>query len=127
MSGRRAIQAFLDEEVHPDVALQGLELVTIMAADLLDDAAVARLTTDWEDRARERGALAKLAAALAFRSAFVDGAAGRLAAARTAESEAHELAEVTHNPGIVPPTGAHTLLTLALSGREAEARTTAAP
>ena len=123
---RRAIQAFLAEEVHPDVALQGLELVTIMAADLLDDAAVARLTSDWEDRARERGALAKLAAALAFRSAFVDGAAGRLAAARTAESEAHELAEVTHNPGIVPPTGAHTLLTLALSGREAEARATAA-
>ena len=85
-----------------------------------------RLTTDWEARARERGALAKLAAALAFRSAFVDGAGGRLAAARTAESEAHELAEATHNPGIVPPTGAHTLLTLALSGREAEARATAA-
>ena len=85
-----------------------------------------RLTTDWMDRARESGALAKLAAALAFRSAFVDGPAGRLAAARAAESEAHELAEVTHNPGVVPPTGAHTLLTLALSGREAEARATAA-
>ena len=33
---------------------------------------------------------------------------------------------MTHNPGAVPPTGAHTLLTLALSGREAEARATAA-
>src|SRR2546430_560982 len=63
--------------------------------------------------------------ALAFRSVFVDGPTGRLAAARAAESEARELAEVTHNPGVVPPTGAHTLLTLALSGREAEARATA--
>ena len=36
------------------------------------------------------------------------------------------LAEVTGNPGLVPPTGAHTLLTLALSGREAETRATAA-
>jgi DNA-binding CsgD family transcriptional regulator len=70
--------------------------------------------------------LAKLAGALAFRSAFVDGPGGRLAAARAAESEAHDLAQVTHNPGVVPPTGAHTLLTLALSGREAEARETAA-
>jgi DNA-binding CsgD family transcriptional regulator len=40
--------------------------------------------------------------------------------------EARELAEVTGNPSVVPPTGAHTLLTLALSGREAEARATAA-
>ena len=70
--------------------------------------------------------MAKLAAALAFRSVFVDGPGGRLAEARAAESEAHELAEVTHNPATVPPTGAHTLLTLALSGREAEARATAA-
>jgi DNA-binding CsgD family transcriptional regulator len=70
--------------------------------------------------------LGRLAAALAFRSVFVDGPGGRLAEARAAESEAHDLAEVTHNPGAVPPTGAHTLLTLALSGREAEARATAA-
>ena len=85
-----------------------------------------RLTTRWIDLARESGALAKLAPALAFRSAFVDGPAGRLAVARAAESEAHELAEVTGNPAVVPPTAAHTLLTLALSGREAEARATAA-
>ena len=123
---RRAVQAFLADDVDPDVALRRLELVAIAAVDLLDDAAVERLTTRWIDRARESGALARLAAALAFRSAFVDGPGGRLAAARAAESEAHELAEVTHNPGIVPPTGAHTLLTLALSGREAEARATAA-
>jgi hypothetical protein len=41
-------------------------------------------------------------------------------------AEAHELAEVTGKPGLVPPTGAHTLLTLVLSGRKAEARATAA-
>jgi DNA-binding CsgD family transcriptional regulator len=123
---RRAVQAFLADEVDPDVALQRLELAAISVADLLDDASVERLTTDWIDRARESGALARLAGALAFRSAFVDGPAGRLAAARSAESEAHELAGVTNNPGVVPPTGAHTLLTLSLSGREAEARATAA-
>jgi hypothetical protein len=70
--------------------------------------------------------LARLAPALAFRSAFVDGPAGRLAAARAAELEAHELAELTGNPAVVPPTGAHTLLSLALSGHEAEARVIAA-
>ena len=74
----------------------------------------------------QSGALARLAGALAFRSAFVDGPGGRLAAARAAESEAHELAEATDNPAVVPPTGAHTLPILVLSGREAEARATAA-
>jgi DNA-binding CsgD family transcriptional regulator len=123
---RRAVHAFLADEVDPDVALRRLELAAITAADLLDDATVERLTTSWSNRARERGALARLAGALAFRSAFVDGPRGRLDSARAAESEAQDLAEVTHNPGVVPPTGAHTLLTLALSGREAEARATAA-
>ena len=123
---RGAVQAFLADDVDPDVALRRLELAAITAVDLLDDAAVERLATDWIDRARQRGALALLADGLAFRSAFVDAPGGRLAAARAAEAEAHELAEVTGNPGLVPPTGAHTLLTLALSGREAEARATAA-
>ncbi|MEK6438636.1 helix-turn-helix transcriptional regulator [Pseudonocardia sp. T1-2H] len=123
---RRTVQAFLAEKVDPDVTLQKLELAAVSAADLLDDASTEQLTADWIDRARESGALARLAGALAFRSAYVDGPAGRLAAARAAESEAHELAEVTGNPGVVPPTGAHTLLTLGLSGREAEARATAA-
>ncbi|MBW0011251.1 MAG: AAA family ATPase [Pseudonocardiales bacterium] len=119
---RRAVQAFLVNEVDPDVALRRLLLVAIAAVDLLDDASVERLTTDWIDRARDSGALTKLAGALAFRSAFVDGPGGRLATARAAESEAHELAEVTGNPRIVPPSGAHTVLTLALSCREAQAR-----
>ena len=116
---RRAVQAFLADDVDPDVALHRLELVAITAADLLDDASVERLTTHWIDRARESGALAKLATGLAFRSAFVDGPGGRLAEARAAEAEAHELGEATGNPAIVPPTGAHTVLTLALGGREA--------
>jgi DNA-binding CsgD family transcriptional regulator len=123
---RRTVQLFVAGEVDPDVALQRLELVAVSAADLLDDASVEQLTTDWIDRARQRGALARLADGLAFRSAFVDAPGGRLAAARAAEAEAHELAEVTGNPGLVPPTGAHTVLTLALSGREAETRATAA-
>jgi DNA-binding CsgD family transcriptional regulator len=121
-----AVEAFLRGEVSPDVALRRLELVAVCATDLLDDASAERLTRQWVDRARESGALARLAGALAFRSAFVDGPSGRLTAAQAAASEAHELAEVTRNPGAVPPTGAHTLLTLVLSGREAEARATAA-
>jgi DNA-binding CsgD family transcriptional regulator len=123
---RRAIQVLLADDVDPDLALNRLGLATIAAADLLDDGSVERLIASWIDRARDRGALARLAPALAFRSAFVDGPAGRLPAARAAESEAHVLAELTGNPGVVPPTGAHTLLTLALGGHQVEARATAA-
>ena len=72
---RGAVEAFLEDDVDPDVALRRLELVAIAAADLLDDAAVERLTTGWIDRARESGALARLAGGLAFRSAFVDAPA----------------------------------------------------
>ena len=122
---RRAVQAFRSDGMDPDQALQRVELAAIAAADLLDDAALDELTGRWIHRARETGALARLAAGLAFRSIFVDGPHGRLAAARAAESEAHELGEVTGNPGVVPPTGAHTLLTLALAGQEAQARETA--
>jgi hypothetical protein len=123
---RRAVQAFLEDDVDPDVALGRLELVAISAADLFDDAWLELLTTRWIDLARESGALAKLAAGLAVRSALVDGPSGHLSAARAAESEAHELGKVTRNPAVIPPTGAHRLLTLALSGREAETRATAA-
>ena len=125
-ASRRAVEAFLADDVDPDLALRRLLLAAITAADLMDDGSAERLTARWITCARERGALAKLASAVAFRSAFVDGPEGRLDAAREAESEAHDLAETTHNPAVVPPTGAHTLLTLALSGREAEARATAA-
>jgi len=125
-ASRRAVEAFLADDVDTDVALRRLELAAITAVDLMDDGSAERLTARWITCARERGALARLAGAVAFRSAFVDGPGGRLDAAREAESEAHDLAETTHNPAVVPPTGAHTLLTLALSGREAEARATAA-
>jgi DNA-binding CsgD family transcriptional regulator len=123
---RRAVRTFLADELDPNVALPRFQLAALAAVDLLDDAVVDRLTTHWMNRARERGALAKLAGALGFRSALVDGPGGRLAAARAAESEARELAEMTHNPGVVPPSGAGTLPVLVLSGQELEARATAA-
>ena len=123
---RRAVEVLLAGEVDPDVALNRFGLATIAAIDLLDDASVEALTTSWINLARDRGALARLAPALAFRSAFVEAPTGRLAAARAAEWEAHELAGLTGNPAVVPPTGAHTLLSLALSGHEAEARMIAA-
>jgi DNA-binding CsgD family transcriptional regulator len=123
---RGAIGAFLGGEIDPDVALRRLELTAISAADLLDETAVERLTKIWIDEARHSGALARLAGGLAFRSAFVDAPSGRLSAARTANAEASELGQITHNAAIVPPTGAHRVITLALSGKEAMARETAA-
>lgn len=123
---RPALQAFLSHDAGSDVALQRLELAAIMAADLFDDTTVEQLTTDWIHRARERGALARLAGGLAFRGAFVDATTGSLPSARAAEHEARELGELTGNPAIVPPTGAHTLLRLGMAGREEEARAIAA-
>ena len=122
---RRALQACLADELDPEVALQHLHLAALAAVDLQDDVSLEQVTTRWVDRARQAGALARLAAALAFRGALVEGPRGRLAEARATAVEAHELAEVTGNPGVVPPSGAHTLITLALSGSEAEARATA--
>ena len=119
---RGAITALLRGDCDPDVALRRLELTAISAADLLDETSVERLTKLWIDTARQTGALARLAGGLAFRSAFVDAPGGRLSAARSAEAEAAELGEVTHNPAVVPPTGAHRVITLALRGDEAGAR-----
>jgi DNA-binding CsgD family transcriptional regulator len=123
---RRAVRAFLADALDPNVALPRFQLAAVVAVDLLDDVAVDRLTTQWANRARERGALAKLAGALGFRSALVDAPGGRLVAARAAESEVRELAELTHNPGVVPPSGAGTLPVLVLGGQESQARATAA-
>jgi DNA-binding CsgD family transcriptional regulator len=115
---RRGLQALISE-TSPDVSLQRLELAAITAADLMDDEAVDRLTERWIARARERHAFASLAGALAFRSALLEGAGGPLAATRAAEQQARELAEVTRNHGGVPPIGAQSLLTIAMSGRDA--------
>lgn len=123
---QRAVQAFLADDLDPDVGLRRLELAAIGAADLLDDVMVERLAGRWIERAREGGALGRLAGGLAFRSAFVDAPSGRLAAAFAADAEVTELGAVTHNPAVVPPTGAHRVIALALGGREAEARATAA-
>ena len=123
---RRAVEAFLAEEPEPALAFHRLELAALTASDLLDDVAAEALNARCIDRARAGGVLARLAGVLAFRSAFVDAPGGRLAAARAAEWEAHELAEATGNPAVVPPTGAHTLPGLVLGGRETEARATAA-
>ena len=123
---RRAVEAFLAEELEPALAFHRLELAALTASDLLDDVAAEALNARCIDRARAGGVLARLAGVLAFRSAFVDAPGGRLAAARAAEWEAHELAEATGNPAVVPPTGAHTLPGLVLGGRETEARATAA-
>jgi DNA-binding CsgD family transcriptional regulator len=123
---RSAIAALLRGEANPDFARRHFELTAISAADLLDETAVERLTRIWIDGARRSGALARLAVGLAFRSAFADAPAGMLSAARTANAEAGELGQVTHNAGVVPPTGAHRVITLALAGNEPITRETAA-
>jgi DNA-binding CsgD family transcriptional regulator len=123
---REALSAFQRGDADPNVVLRRLELAAISAVDLLDDATAERLSALWIDGARRTGALARLAAGLAFRSAFVDAPNGRLAAARTADAEARELGQVTRNAAVVPPTGAHRVIGLALSGQESTARETAA-
>ena len=123
---RRAVRAFCDDAMDRDLVLQRVELAAIAAADLLDDTAVDELTARWIQRAREAGALARLAVGLTFRGVYVDAPQGRLPAARAAESESHELGEVTGNRAVVPPTGAHILPLLAWAGQEVQARETAA-
>ena len=123
---RRAVRAFLADELDPRRCPP-----TISTCRPRSSRPVGRRRGGSADHALDEpcpreGALAKLAGALGFRSALVDGPGGRLAAARAAESEVRELAEVTHNPGVVPPSGAATLPVLVLSGQESEARATAA-
>jgi DNA-binding CsgD family transcriptional regulator len=125
-STRAAIDALRRGDDESDVVFERLELGVVSAADLLDEAAVEQLVTIWIDKARRRGALARLARGLAFRGVFVETPSGRLAAARTSYAEADDLGELTHNPAVVPPTGAHRLITLALSGHEQQTRETAA-
>jgi DNA-binding CsgD family transcriptional regulator len=123
---REAVLAFEQVGDYTDPVIRRLELAAISAVDLLDESAVERLTKTWVDLSRRKGALARLAGGLAFRSAFVHAPFGQLSAAWTAEAEARELGEITHNPAVVPPTGAHRLLTLAMSGQEHATRETAA-
>ncbi len=123
---REALSTFRRGDADPGVVLRRLELAAISAVDLLDDAMAERLSTLWIDGARRTGALARLAGGLAFRSAFVDAHYGRLAAARTADAEARDLGQVTRNEAVVPPTGAHRVIGLALSGQESMAREMAA-
>jgi DNA-binding CsgD family transcriptional regulator len=123
---RGAIDALLRGQADPDFASWHFELAAVAGADLLDETAVERITTAWIDGARRSGALARLAVGLAFRSIFVDAPCGRLSSAHTANAEAEELGQVTHNARVVPPTGAHRVIILALGGDEVAARETAA-
>src|SRR5689334_1825289 len=62
---RRAVATSLGDDDNPDVdadvALRNLELTAVPAFDLFDQAAVERLAARWIDRARDSGALARLA------------------------------------------------------------------
>ena len=105
---RGAVRPSSREDLDPDVALRRLELAAIAAVDLLDDAAVERLTTRWIDQARARGALAKLAGGARLpqrlrrraRRTAGRGTGGGCGGARTGE--------VTHNPGRRPSDRART-------------------
>ena len=124
---RRAVGMFLAEDVDVEVSLQRLGLAVIAAGGLWEDDALDRLTTRWVQLARDSGAKSRLAVALRYRGCFADAPSGRLAAARAATAEAVELAEATGKPGLVGPCGVReNVLALALSGREAQTRATAA-
>jgi DNA-binding CsgD family transcriptional regulator len=123
---RRAVDAFLAEDLDADVVLQRSLLAIIAAAEVGDVVAVDALASRWVRLARETGALSTLRLALAIRGTFADVPRGRLADAAVAAAESRELAHATGNPRIAGGAGNGDLLTLVLSGREAEARVTAA-
>jgi DNA-binding CsgD family transcriptional regulator len=123
---RRAVDAFLAEDLDADVVLQRSLLAIIAAAEVGDVVAVDALATRWVRLARETGALSTLPLALAIRGAFVDVPCGRLADAMAAGTESRELADATGNPRVGGAASNEGLLALVVSGREAEARATAA-
>jgi DNA-binding CsgD family transcriptional regulator len=123
---RRAVDAFLAEDMDADVVLQRSLLAIIAAADLADVGTADELATRWVRLARATGALTTLPLALAIRGAFADVPRGRLADAAMAAAESHALAEATGNLRVAGAAGNENLLALVLSGHEAEARATAA-
>jgi DNA-binding CsgD family transcriptional regulator len=123
---RRAVDAFLAEGLDADVVLQRSLLAINAAAELADVVAVEALATRWIGLARATGALTILPLALTIRGAFADVPRGRLADAAAAVGESRELAHATGNPRVAGAAGNGDLLTLVVSGREAEARATAA-
>jgi DNA-binding CsgD family transcriptional regulator len=123
---RRAVDAFLGEDLGADVVLQRSLLAINAAAELADVVAVEALATRWVRLARDSGALTILPLALTIRSAFADVPCGRLADAAAAAAEGCELARATGSPRVAGAVGNGDLLTLVARGREDEARATAA-
>src|SRR3954447_12865712 len=123
---RRAVDAFLAEDLDADVVLQRSLLAIAAAAEVGDLVAVDALANRWVRLARETGALSTLPLALAVRGAFADVPRGRLADATAAAAEGCQLAFATGNPRAAGSAGNQGLLALVVSGREAEARATAA-
>jgi DNA-binding CsgD family transcriptional regulator len=123
---RRAVDAFLAEDLDADVVLQRSLLAINAAAELADLVAVESLTERWIRIARDSGALTILSLALTVRGVFADVPHGRLADATAAAAESRELAHATGNPRVAGAAGNGDLMTLVVSGREADARATAA-
>jgi DNA-binding CsgD family transcriptional regulator len=123
---RRAVRAFLAEDLDADTILQRSQLAIIATAELTDVGSVDALTARWVRVARDTGALTVLPLALAIRGAFADVPCGRLGDAASAAAESQELARATGNSRVAGAAGNEDLLTLVLSGREAEARVAAA-
>src|SRR4051812_42660448 len=102
---RRAVDAFLADELDNDVILQRSLLAIIAAAEVGDVVAVDALASRWVRLARETGALSTLPLALAIRGAFADVPRGRLADAMAAGAESRELAQATGNPRLAGAAG----------------------
>jgi DNA-binding CsgD family transcriptional regulator len=123
---RRAINAFLAEDLGTDVVLQWSMLAINAASELADIDAVDSLATRWVRLARDAGALTVLPLALTIRGVFADVPHGRLADAAAAAAESRQLALATGNSRVIGAAGNGDLLTLVVRGRETEARATAA-
>ena len=113
---RRALNAFLGDDVASEEGLRGLGLACRAAVDLWDDDAWVGLAIRHLERAREAGALTVLPLALSQRIC-AHAFAGELAAGASLTAELQAATEATGSQ--IPPFGP--LVLAAWRGREAEA------
>jgi DNA-binding CsgD family transcriptional regulator len=123
---RAAAAALLDDdELQVEDALRWMMLACLATSEVWDDDVQIGLAKRWVELARDHGALTTLPVALNYQGWYLVQA-GQFAAAQVCHAEEREISAATRNPGVVGSPGAGPLLFQVWSGREAEARATAA-
>jgi DNA-binding CsgD family transcriptional regulator len=122
---RRAIAPLAADRSMPDDALPHLMAMAMSATMLYDDSARYQMEKRWVAELRDRGAIAALLPALGIQMS-VQIEEGRFADAEATLAEARSLSEATGYRAYLRAYARAELWTLALRGREAEARPLAA-